>query len=102
MLTSHDLAVLRAAVTYFEEELGPHGVEAMRPYFVEPIPETCSTRDLTRLREFLSTCQMRYVACNQASLEVVDTKLYETVSELQALVSYQDCCVAAVLITPVT
>jgi len=101
LLTSHDLAVLRAAVTYFEEELGPHGVKAMRPYFADPVPGTWSTRDLTRLREFLSTCQMRYVACDQASLEVVDTKLYETVSELQALVSSQDCRVASALITPV-
>ena len=102
MLTSHDLAVLRAAVAYFEEELGPHGVESMRPYFADPVPETWSTRDLTRLREFLRTCQLRYVACDQVSLEVVDTKLYETVSELQALVSSQDCRVEAVLSTPVT
>ena len=101
MLTSHDLAVLRAAVTYFEEELGPHGVESMRPYFVEPVPETWSTRDLTRLREFLRTCQLRYVACDQVSLEVVDTKLYETVNELQALLGSQDCRVASVLINPV-
>ena len=102
MLTPHDLAVLRAVVTYFEEELGPHGVESMRPYFVEPVPETWSTRDLTRLREFLSTCQMRYVACDQASLEVVDTKLYETVSELRALVGPQDYRIASVLIAPAT
>ena len=101
MLTSHDLAVLRAAVTYFEEELGPHGVESMRPYFADLVPETWSTRDLARLREFLRTCQMRYVAFDQASLELVDTKLYETVSELQALVSSQDCRVASALITPV-
>ena len=101
MLTSHDLAVLRAAVTYFEEELGPHGIEAMRPYFADPVPETWSTRDLTRLREFLSTCQMRYVACDQASLELVDTKLYETVSKLQALFGSQDCRVVSVLINPV-
>ena len=102
MLTSHDLAVLWAAVIYFEEELGPHGIEAMRPYFADPVPQTWSPRDLTRLREFLRTCQLRYVACDQASLDVVDTKSYETVSELQALVSSQSCRVAAVLIAPVT
>ena len=89
MLTSHDLTVLWAAVTYFEEELGPHGIEAMRPYFADPVPEIWSTRDLTHLREFLRTCQLRYVACDQASLEVVDTKLYETVSKLQALFGSQ-------------
>ena len=102
MLTSHDLAVLRAAVTYFEEELGPHGAESMRPYFVEPIPETWSTRDLTRLLQYLKTCQLRYVACERTSLEVVDTKLYETVSELRALVGPQDYRIASVLIAPAT
>ena len=101
MLTSHDLTVLWAAVTYFEEELGPHGVKAMRPYFADPVPETWSTRDLARLREFLRTCQLRYIACDQAYLEVVDTKLYETVNELQALLGSQDCRVASVLINPV-
>jgi len=102
LLTPHDLAGLRAAVTYFEEELGPHGVKAMRPYFAGPVPEIWSPRDLTRLRQFLKICHLRYIACDQASLEVVDTKLYETVSELQALVSSQAYRVAAVLITPVT
>ena len=101
MLTSHDLTVLWAAVTYFEEELGPHGIEAMRPYFADPVPETWSTRDLARLRQFLRTCQLRYVACDQASLELVDTKLYETVSKLQALFGSQDCRVVSVLINPV-
>ena len=101
MLTSHDQAVLRAAVTYFEEELGPHGVESMRPYLAGPVPEIWSTRDLARLRQFLRTCQLRYVACDQASLELVDTKLYETVSKLQALFGSQDCRVVSVLINPV-
>ena len=101
MLTPQDLVVLRAAVTYFEEELGPHGVESMRPYLAEPIPENWSIRDLTRLREFLRTCQLRYVACDQICLEVVDTKLYETVSELPALFGSQDCRLASVLINPV-
>lgn len=101
MLTTYDLAVLRATVTYFEEELGPHGFESMRPYFVDPVPETWSIRDLTRLREFVRTCQLRYVALDQTSHEVVDTKLYETVNELQALLGSQDCRVASVLINPV-
>ena len=101
MLTSHDLTVLWAAVTYFEEELGPHGIEAMRPYFADPVPETWSTRDLARLRQFLRICQLRYIACDQASLELVDTKLYETVSKLQALFGSQDCRVVSVLINPV-
>ncbi|MFO1007758.1 MAG: hypothetical protein U0929_17490 [Planctomycetaceae bacterium] len=83
MLTLHDLAVLRAAVTYFDEEMGPHGIKAMRPYFVEPLPAEWSPRELTRLRKLLTNCQLRYIACQPRSDAVVEAKLSKSVSELQ-------------------
>ena len=98
MLTRHDLAVLRAAVTYFEEELGPHGVKAMRPYFVEPVPAEWSPRDLTRLREFLTTCQLRYVACNTSGEGVIEATFSGSVSELLEHVTTPSIRVGAVLI----
>ena len=101
MLTPHDLAVLRAAVTYFEEELGPHGFEAMRPYFVEPVPEIWSSRDLTRLREFLTTCQLRYVACNTSGEGVIGATLSGSVSELLKRVTTSSIRVGTVLIGPI-
>ena len=101
MLTSHDLAVLRAAVTYFEEELGPHGVEAMRPYFVEPIPVEWSTGDLIRLREFLTTCQLRYVACNTSGEGSLEATFSGSVSELLEQVTTPSIRVGAVLIGPI-
>ena len=101
MLTSHDLAVLRAAVTYFEEELGPHGVEAMRPYFADPVPEIWSPRDLTRLREFLTTCQLRYVACNTSGEGSIEATFSGSVSELLEQVTTPSIRVGAVLIGPI-
>ena len=100
MLTSHDLAVLRAAVTYFEEELGPHGVKAMRPYFVEPVPAEWSLRDLTRLREFLTTCQLRYIACNTSGEGVIGATLSGSVSELLKRVTTPSIRVGTVLLAP--
>ena len=101
MLTPHDLAVLRAAVTYFEEELGPHGFESMRPYFVEPIPEEWSPRELTRLHEFLTTCQLRYVACSTSGEDVVETTLSESASDLLARVTTPSIRVGTVLLDPI-
>ena len=100
MLTSHDLTVLWAAVTYFEEELGPHGIEAMRPYFADPVPETWSTRDLARLRQFLRTCQLRYVACNTSGEGVIGATLSGSVSELLKRVTTTSIRVGTVLLSP--
>ena len=100
MLTSHDLDVLRAAVTYFEEELGPHGVKAMRPYFVEPVPAEWSPRDLTRLREFLTNCQLRYIACNTSGEGVIGATLSGSVSELLKRVTTTSIRVGTVLLSP--
>lgn len=101
MLTTHDLAVLRAAVTYFEEELGPHGVEAMRPYFADPVPETWSTRDLTRLREFLTTCQLRYIACGSRGEDIVEYMFSGSVRELLERVTLPSIRVGTVLLAPI-
>ena len=98
MLTPDDLAVLQAAVTYFDEELGPHGVESMRPYFVEPCPAEWSPRELTRLREFLSTCQLRYIACQPRSDAVIEARLSKSVSELEEKVASQNYRLGTVLI----
>ena len=101
MLTSHDLAVLWAAVTYFEEELGPHGIEAMRPYFVKPVPAEWSPRDLTRLREFLTTCHLRYIACNTSGEGVIGATLSGSVSELLKRVTTPSIRLGTVLLAPV-
>ena len=76
MLTQSHLAVLRAALQYFEEELGPHGIDAMRPYFDEPPVGEISGSDLAQLRELLRTCEIRYVCCDVTGTRVMHTGLY--------------------------
>ena len=98
MLELHDLVVLQAAVTYFDEELGPHGIKAMRPYFVRPLPAEWSPRELTRLRKFLITCQLRYIACQPRSDAVIEARLSKSVSELEAKVASQNYRLGTVLI----
>ena len=76
MLTQSHLAVLRAALQFFDEELGPHGINAMRPYFDVPLDEEISRSDLAKLRELLRTCEIRYVCCDLAGTRVMHTGLY--------------------------
>ena len=76
MLTQPQLAVLRAALQFFDEELGPHGVNAMRPYFDEPPNKEISRSDLAQLRDMLRTCEVRYVCCDLAGTQVIRTGLY--------------------------
>ena len=76
MLTRPQLAVLRAALQFFDEELGPHGINAMRTYFDESPDEEISRGDLAKLRDVLRTCEVRYACCNLAGTQVMHAGLY--------------------------
>ncbi len=79
MLTHPQVALLRAALQFFDEELGPHGINAMRPYFDEPPDNEISRSDLAQLRETLRTCEIRYVCCDLAGTQMMHTGLYASV-----------------------
>ncbi len=85
MLTTHDLTVLRAAVTYFEEELGPYGVEAMRPYFDEPPPKDWKPCEIVQLREQLQTFHMRYACCDLTTTHVIHAELIATIEAARSI-----------------
>jgi SpoVK/Ycf46/Vps4 family AAA+-type ATPase len=76
LLTHPQLALLRAALQFFDEELGPHGINAMRPYFDEPPDGEISRSELAHLRELLRTCEVRYVCCDLAGTQVTHAGLY--------------------------
>ena len=76
MLTQSHLAVLRAALQFFDEELGPPGINAMRPYFHEGLNQEVSRNDIAQLRELLRTCELRYVCCNRAGTRVMRSRLF--------------------------
>ena len=63
MLTPTDLAVIRAALLFANEELTPHGMDAWRPYFDEPIEKAPAHERLSRLRDALKYCDLRYGQC---------------------------------------
>lgn len=75
MLTEQYLALIRAALQYFAEELVPHGREAMQPYWDEPLLEDVTIEGVQRLRQQLHNCRLRYVVCHQTEEHVIDERL---------------------------
>ena len=99
MLNRRHLAVLRAALQFFDEELGPHGSHAMRPYFAEPLDEEISRSDLAQLRDMLRTCEIRYVCCDRAGTRVTHSGLYASSNIAQSFAADHVDRVATVLLT---
>ena len=98
MLTRSQLAVLRAALQFFDEELGPHGINAMRPYFDKPPDEEISRSDLTKLRDLLRTCEVRYVCCDLAGTQVMHTGLHASADIARSFAARHVDQVATVLL----
>lgn len=74
MLTRRHLAVIRAALQFFDEEFMPHGARAMRPYFDEPLRGTLKPLEIQSLRAFLRDCQLKYAGYDRVSGRLTDLK----------------------------
>jgi hypothetical protein len=100
MLTRHHLAVIRAALQYFDEEMSPNGVKAMRPYFAEPPDEELRAEDIKQLREWLAKCKLRFICCNLAATEVVHPRMSISVEEALSIAMSYTGQVATVVLLP--
>ena len=61
MLTKRHLAIIRAALQFFDEEMSPHGPDVAHPYFEEPLQGELRAEELRKLRELLATTELRYL-----------------------------------------
>ncbi len=89
MLTSSHLTVLRAALQYFREELGPHGPEAWQPYLPDALATDITAQSLAELQSLLQHCQMAYVAVNLKTLRVTDPQLQLEIPAVQPAPGHQ-------------
>lgn len=101
MLTKRHLAVLRAALQFFDEELTPHGSAAVQPYFDEPLSPVLKPQETHQLRDFLRTCELRYVGYDPIASQLVAPELTTTLEEALALAATRNCLPAALLYVPV-
>lgn len=98
MLTRKHLAVLRAAMQYFDEELVPHGMDAMRPYLNETLEGEITPVDIRELQQFLRDIDLRYAVVNPFTKQAIPTVLYPSVDEATGASSEPSQRLAVVLI----
>ncbi len=100
MISPRHLAVLRAALQYFDEELGSHGMDAMRPYFEGPLAREVTSPDIQRLRSFLRDCQLRYASYSPQSDQLMSTALWAAPNEVLVSTAELDCRVVTIIVPP--
>ncbi|WP_437222642.1 hypothetical protein SH661x_002874 [Planctomicrobium sp. SH661] len=100
MLTARHLALLRAALQYFEEEFGPHGIEAMAESLEEPFRDELSARELRPLRGWLSECELRYALCDLAGERWLSGHLFREPPTLDQAINAKHGRIVTVLVGP--
>ena len=100
MLKVQHLAVIRAALRYWDEEMGPQGVTSFRHYLEEPTSAGELTNEhVTFAREWLAQCELRYAMCNQAGTQLTKPQLFQYVSEAELVCDSELAQIVAVLVS---
>lgn len=100
MLTRRHLAVLRAALQFFDEEFMPHGARAMRPYFDKPLRGTLKPLEIHELRKFLRDCQLKYAGYDPVSGRLTNLKRSLSAAKARLKTSHPASQIAVVLLPP--
>jgi hypothetical protein len=101
LLTHSHLAVIRAALKYWDEEMSPHDPAIYQGYFVEPIgtgewiPPAVSF-----LRSQFSACELRYALCSPDKATILGSQLFQALDEAQNAALSSPADIATVLIFP--
>lgn len=80
MLTSREVATMRAALLYWRQEISPHGDEAASPYLEPPDVRPLDIEEIDRLRVQLHS-QVRYVSFDPATNSLASLELLPVVGE---------------------
>jgi len=98
LLTKRHLAIIRAALQFFDDEVGPHGPDVARPYFDEPLEEELAIVEIQQLRERLRTAELRYLCCERTGMTVPSQELL-TFEQALSLEDLFDGLLATILLT---
>ncbi|PQO28941.1 hypothetical protein [Blastopirellula marina] len=82
MLTVRDLVTIRVALRYWQEEMGPHGIPGMRPYYLNTTAEPLSSQELDDLGKRLRAVRIRYVGLDYRETQLADLRIWNTEEEL--------------------
>ncbi|WP_437222714.1 hypothetical protein SH661x_002906 [Planctomicrobium sp. SH661] len=100
MLTSRHLAVIRAALMFFDEEMSPHGANVSEPYFDELLDPPLAVDETRELRDLVSHCELMYACCDRAPGLLLHPELFSSLDEAELSAMEPGQCVVSVLFFP--
>lgn len=100
MLTPAELATIRAALSYWQEEMGPHGAGAMQSYYDDPSSVPLEGNELSELRSKLAGVELGYAIYDLARSRFSHARLFHSLEEAQQHLNVKEKVVAAFLPYP--
>ncbi|WLD15112.1 hypothetical protein [Planctellipticum variicoloris] len=81
MLTKRHLALLRAALQFLNEELVPHGGDAVRPYLDVALDQPVTSEEVRQFQGFLAEVEPRIGLFDRQTGRMSDAPLQESIPE---------------------
>ena len=79
MLKPHHLAVVRAALKYFDEEIGPHGTDGLLQYLdSQDDPSKVTTDHIVQARDFFDSVELNYAWVDSSGIYIESDRLMPT------------------------
>jgi len=100
LLTKRHLAVIRAALRFFDEEMSPHGPDVSKHYFDEPLESDLTADEVRQLRELLRICELRYACCDRTGTSLIRQELLTTPEDVRNAMNISFGRIASVLLAP--
>ena len=99
MLTAKHLAVLRAALMFWDEEMSPHDPAIAAPYLSGPIRSGDWIKEtVAYLRSQLAVCQIRYVLSLPDGSSLISEQVFESLDQAQAAALSDSALIAALIL----
>lgn len=83
MLTHRHLALIRAALQFFDEEIVPHGRKTIRMYLDAPLGRTPTSAEIQELRSDLKKVTVKYGRYQARRRQLSDTGLSHSIAQTE-------------------
>lgn len=80
MLTQRHLALIRAALQFFDDEMVPHGRKAIRPYLDAPLGDNVTSAEIQKLRSFLRNVELKFGRFDRRTARMIETQLNDLIT----------------------
>lgn len=81
-ITTPELATVRAALKYWQEEMCPHPTAIQEPYFDDPVKDFLSPQTIEQLRESLQANAVRYAVWDPLTEKLAGLELFDSPDHL--------------------